>query len=112
MPDRLHCGQRVQTIRLCDYYKNDFVYLCAGAERRQSFCCQRGRNHRFIHLTFNCNNTIPLSSIPEQALQLVVSSTGTEMFERPQEGGEESRQLVCQTGDHQRNPGQNSPVTD
>ena len=41
-----------------------------------------------------------------------VYPTGTEVFKRPQTGRKESGQLVCQTGVHQRNPGQNSPVTD
>lgn len=49
---------------------------------------------------------------PGSVVIFTVYPTGTEVFKRPQKGRKESRQLVHQTGVHQRNPGQNSPVTD
>lgn len=49
-------------------------------------------------------------------LQLVLlayfSVLGSQVFEKPEEDRKEGKQLVCQNGEHQRNPGPNSYVTD
>lgn len=45
-------------------------------------------------------------------VMFAIFSAGAAMSERPQESGEESGQPVRSTGVHQRNPGQDSPITD
>lgn len=69
-----------------------------------------------VPITVNCKSPFQCALPNIIALGSVVIFTvypaGSEVFERPQEGRKESRQLVCQTGVHQRNPGPDRPVTD
>lgn len=70
-----------------------------------------------VLITFNCQKNPfycvqPNVIAPGSVVIFAVYPTGTAVFERPQKGRKESRQLVHQTGVHQRNPGQNSPITD